>query len=113
MTARYVLTLQARRDLAEIAEYVAAESGPELAGQVIEKMREGFRLVAGEPGVGHVRADLSEDPTVRFWPVFSYLIAYAHEEQPLGIVCIVHGTRDPHGIGRHLRRAREGRAQEE
>lgn len=105
MSARYVLTLQARQDLAELAEYVAAESGLEPAEYVVEKIRESFRFLAEQPGAGHVRQDLSEDPEVRFWPVFSYLIAYAHEEHPLAIVAIVHGARDPGEIRRHLRRS--------
>ena len=113
MTARYVLTFQARQDLEEIAEYVAVESGLGLAELVVESLRQSFRLLAEEPGAGHVREDLVEDPAIRFWPVFSYLIAYAHEADPLGILCIVHGSRNPHEIGRHLRRVRQGPAEDE
>lgn len=113
MTAQYFLTLQARQDLAEIADYVAAESGLEPAEFVVEKLREGFLFLAEQPGVGHVREDLAEDPSVRFWPVFSYLIAYAYAQRPLGIVGIVHGARDPAEILRHLKRARQTRPEGE
>ncbi len=49
----------------------------------MEKIRESFRFLAEQPGAGHVREDLTEDPAVRFWTVFSYSVAYAHAEQPL------------------------------
>ncbi|HVS11841.1 MAG TPA: type II toxin-antitoxin system RelE/ParE family toxin [Planctomycetota bacterium] len=42
MTARYYLTLQAKQDLAEIAEYIAAEGGLEAAASVVERFRESF-----------------------------------------------------------------------
>ena len=107
MTARYVLTLRARQDLAEIAGYLAAESGPVAAEYVIEKLREAFRFLAEQPGVGHLREDLTGEIGVRFWVVFSFLIAYVHDKQPLGILTIVHGSRDPVEIKRHLRQARK------
>lgn len=113
MTARYVLTSQAKQDLAEIAEYIAEESGSDPAEYVIEKIRETFRFLAEQPGVGHVREDLADDPSVRFWAVYSYLIIYAHDERPLGIVSIVHGSRDPGEIRRHLHEAREAHAEDE
>lgn len=113
MTARFVLSRQAKQDLADIAEYIAEESGPDPAEYVVEKIRETFRFLAEQPGVGHVREDLAEDPAVRFWAVFSYLIAYVPDERPLGVVCIVHGSRDPGEIARHLRRARSSHPEDE
>lgn len=107
MTARFVLTRQAQQDLSEIAEYLAEENGLDTAEHVVEKIRETFRFLAERPGGGHVREDLSDDPAVKFWAVYSYLIAYEHDERPLVIVCIVHGSRDPDEIQRHLRAPRE------
>lgn len=104
--ARYVLTLQAQQDLDDVAAYLAAESGSDTAEYVVEKMRESFRSLVEQPGAGHLRVDLAEDPAVRFWSVFSFLIAYAHEARPLTIVSIVHGSRDPGEIQRHLQKAR-------
>jgi plasmid stabilization system protein ParE len=51
VTARYHLTLQARQDLAEIAESIAAEGGLEAAESVVETFRESFRLIAGQPAM--------------------------------------------------------------
>ena len=43
-----------------------------------------MRLVAERPGIGHTRADLAREP-VRFWPVYSYLIIYRPETNPLEV----------------------------
>ena len=107
MTEGYVLTLRARQDLADIAEAIAEESGSARALRVIETMRGTFRFLAENPRVGHPRADLSDDPGVRFWPVFSYLVAFVPGETRadlLGIVGILHGARDPEKIRHRLRR---------
>jgi toxin ParE1/3/4 len=45
------------------------------------------------PGAGHLREDLT-DTTVKFWPVFSYLIIYKATVRPIGIVRVVHGSRE-------------------
>jgi len=76
MTARYVLTAQAKQDLADIAEYVAESSGLAPAEQVVRELQRGFQFLADQPDAGHGREELTEDPGVRFWSVFSYLIAY-------------------------------------
>lgn len=106
MTARYQLTLQAKHDLTAIAEHIANQGGSTSAELVMEEFRETFLLLARQPGMGHAREDLTPDPALRFWPVFSYIVAYAPDERPLGIVSIVHGARDPAVIERRLRRVR-------
>jgi len=76
MTARYVLTFQARQDLAEIGSSIAERDGAVPAEHVLEKFREAFRFLAEHPGAGHVREDLTADSALRFWVVFSYLVAF-------------------------------------
>ena len=49
--------------------------------------------MAGTPGAGHWRRDLTDEP-VRFFPVYSYLIVYLPETKPLQVVAILHGHRD-------------------
>jgi len=49
--------------------------------------------LAGTPGAGHWRRDLTDEP-VRFFPVYSYLIVYLPETKPLQVVAILHGHRD-------------------
>ena len=45
------------------------------------------------PGLGHLRQDLSGEP-VKFWQVFSDLIVYDHLARPIGIVRVLHSSRD-------------------
>ena len=106
MTARYVLTAQAKQDLAEIAEYVAESSGLAPAEQVVRELQRGFQFLADQPDAGHGREELTEDPGVRFWSVFSYLIAYVPAAKPLAVVGILHGARDPKHIAERIRSAR-------
>lgn len=52
-----------------------------------------MRLLAERPGIGHTRTDLA-DETVRFWPVFSYLVIYRPDTNPIQIVRVLRGKRD-------------------
>jgi plasmid stabilization system protein ParE len=90
--SHYVLTPAAEGDILEIVNYIEGEN-PSAAVRVAEALREGMRLIAERPGIGHMRTDLA-DETVRFWPVFSYLIIYRPDTSPLQIVRVLHGKRD-------------------
>jgi toxin ParE1/3/4 len=107
MSARYVLTQEANRDLLAIADHIAQESSLAAAEGVIIEFRRTFQLLADQPGVGHAREDLTSEPRFRFWVLFSYLIAFVPCEKPLPIVAIVHGTRDPGAIAEGIRAALE------
>lgn len=49
--------------------------------------------------MGHVREDLVEvDSALRFWPVYSYVIVYRAETDPLEVVRVLHGARDVRAI---------------
>jgi plasmid stabilization system protein ParE len=50
-------------------------------------------FLAGTPGAGHRRKDLT-DEDVKFFPVYSYLIVYRPETKPLQIASILHGRQD-------------------
>ena len=106
MTARYVLTAQAEQDLAEIADYIAEQSGLAPAEHVVRELQRGFQLVAEQPDVGHAREDIVDDPQVRFWCVYSYLIAFVPSASPLAIVCVLHGALDPKHIAERIWSAR-------
>jgi plasmid stabilization system protein ParE len=54
---------------------------------------EAFRLLASRPALGYSREDL-RIPSLRFWPVGSYLIVYLAAKRPIEIVAVVHGARD-------------------
>ena len=95
---RFILAAAARADLRGISDYIRQES-PTAARRVREELRSAMRRLAEMPGMGHLREDLVEiDSALRFWPVFSYLIVYRTETDPLEIVRILHGTRDVRAI---------------
>ena len=52
-----------------------------------------MQLLAANPGIGHIRTDLT-DADVRFWSVFKYLVIYRPETKPLEIVRVLHGRRE-------------------
>jgi plasmid stabilization system protein ParE len=89
---QYVLTAAARSDLSEIAEFNRQDS-PGAARRVVESLREAMANLARMPEMGHIREDLAPRP-LRFWPVYSYLIIYLSESQPLQVVRVLHGARD-------------------
>lgn len=89
---RYVLTAAARADLYEIAEFIRQDS-PEASRRVVESLREAMSRLARMPEIGHFREDLAP-ASLRFWPVYSYLIIYRPESRPLQVIRILHGARD-------------------
>ncbi len=90
---RYTLAPAAARDLVEIWRYIQKESSRSTAERVETVIREKMVLLAGEPGAGHLRRDLTS-ADVRFFPVYSYLIVYRPGTKPLQVVAILHGARD-------------------
>ena len=54
------------------------------------------------PNQGHSRSDLTSRP-LRFWLIYSYLIAYAPDEDPLLVIAVLHGRRNPRVMAAILR----------
>jgi toxin ParE1/3/4 len=67
--------------------------GATLARHVLRQIRTEMGFLAGTPGAGHARDDLTDKP-VKFWPVFSYLIVYDPSAKPIGIARVLHGAMD-------------------
>jgi toxin ParE1/3/4 len=88
----YVLSALAEQDLADIWDYIAHDNIV-AADRVVIKIRQEVRKLAEMPGMGHHRPDLP-DPALRAWKVYSYLIVYNAEKDPLEVVRIIHGMRD-------------------
>jgi plasmid stabilization system protein ParE len=61
---------------------------------VVVSLITAFRALVRTPGQGHRREDLTDRPELRFWPVFSYLIDYRIDKNPLMIIAILHASRD-------------------
>jgi toxin ParE1/3/4 len=93
MSVRYVLAPQAALDLVEIWRYIKEHTRVAIADRVETTIRERIAFLAGTPGAGHRRKDLT-DQDVKFFPVYSYLIVYRPETKPLQIASILHGRRD-------------------
>jgi plasmid stabilization system protein ParE len=93
MSVRYVLAPQAALDLVEIWRYIKEQTGLTMADRVESAILEKIAFLAGTPGAGHSRKDLTEED-VKFFSVYSYLIVYRATTKPLQIVSILHGRRD-------------------
>jgi toxin ParE1/3/4 len=83
---------QARLDLLEIWLYIADDSVP-IAIRVGEEIEASIRGIVEMPAKGHVRSDV-KDKRIRFWRVYSYMIAYRFDESSLTIIRVVHGRRN-------------------
>lgn len=88
----YRLTPAAEQDLADLIEHVARGS-PRNALKVFDRIHAAARRLAGFPGLGHAREDVTDKP-VRFWAVHAWLIVYRADRKPLEILRIVHGSRE-------------------
>ena len=51
--SRYVLTLDAARDLVDIRNYIELQSRAEIADRVVAEIRARIELLCTSPGVGH------------------------------------------------------------
>lgn len=89
----YEFSAEARDDLQEIWIYIARHDIA-AADRLETGIYEACELLARNPGLGHKRLDLTEEP-VLFWPVRGrYLLIYQRETQPLKVIRILHGARD-------------------
>ena len=97
MRRRYVLAPEAALDLVRIWRFIASDATLEMADRVESTIRDKIAYLAGNPGAGHWRKDLTEE-SVKFFSIYSYLIVYRPETSPLQIVAILHGRRDVAGL---------------
>jgi plasmid stabilization system protein ParE len=97
----FVLHPEAARDLTEIWEYIAADNVA-AASRFRASILETIRKLAIFPNQGHLRPDLASTG-VRFHAVGEYLIAYAPAEDPLLVLAVVHGRRNPRIVAALLR----------
>jgi antitoxin ParD1/3/4 len=91
----------AAQDITDIWTYIADDS-PQAARRVREEILAAIRALAPFPNRGHKRPDLTSRP-LRFTLVREYLIAYAPDEQPLWVVAVMHGRRNPRVMAAILR----------
>lgn len=94
--SRFTVTPEARADLFAIWEHIA-EGSLDAADKVIDQIEQAFNRLAEMPGIGHFREDLL-DQRFKFWTVYSYVIAYQWEAEPIRIIAVVHGARELDGF---------------
>lgn len=98
----YAFHPEAFTDLDEIWEYIA-EDNIDAADQLLADIHAVLRTLGASPHIGHRRPDLTTRP-LRFHPVRDqYLIAYARDENPLWVVAVIHGRRNPRVLAAILR----------
>jgi plasmid stabilization system protein ParE len=89
-----VFAPEARKDLLEIVDYVAARN-IEAAERLRDRFIAAVEMLARRPTLGHLRNDLARpDMNVRFWPVGHYLVIYRPVRRGIQIVRILSGYRD-------------------
>lgn len=96
----YSLHPDAFADLNDIWEFIAQDT-VDAADRVLDEIQKAIDMLVRAPLAGHLRPDLSSRP-MRFWLVHSYLIAYV-PEQPLLIIGVLHGRRNPRIMAAILR----------
>jgi antitoxin ParD1/3/4/toxin ParE1/3/4 len=94
---RFVLTRPAEQDLDEIKSFLVATAGPAITRRVLKEIRGALNLLGAKPGSGHVRTDLTSRP-VKFWPIYSYLVVYDPQAEPIQVIRVLHGMRDVEDI---------------
>ena len=92
MPAPFQLTATAEDQVGDIVAFIASDS-EESAVRVRDALYSAFGLLAGQPGIGHARDDLTDRP-LKFWSVYSYLVVYDPASEPLTVVAVLHGARD-------------------
>jgi plasmid stabilization system protein ParE len=85
MKGRYVLAPEAALDLLQIWRYIKEQSSLEIADHVESVILEKVVFLAGNTGAGHWRKNLTEE-AVKFFPVYSYLIVYRPDTEPLQVI---------------------------
>jgi len=90
---RYVLAPEAASDLVQIFRHLQREASKEVAEQVEHAIRNKIVFLAKNPGIGHFRRDLTDEP-VKVFPAYSWLIIYRPDTKPLQVVSILHASRD-------------------
>ena len=89
---RFVLTPLAEQDINEIWDFIG-EDRIETANGVLGKIEEAIYRLANHPGLGHPREDLADSRHL-FYLVYSWLIVFRPNTDPLQIIRVLHAARD-------------------
>lgn len=90
--SRYGVSALAESDLDEIWWHVAQDASIERADRLIEDIVERFALLSRHPEAGRLRRDIG--PSVRSFPVHSYIIYYTEVAARVLVARVLHSSRD-------------------
>lgn len=90
---RYFLTAEAEQQFADILLNLEEHSSLERALRIEEQLYAGFRKIAADPGIGHLRRDLTNQD-VYFYYIEPYLVLYLRDPEVIPVVAIFHSARD-------------------
>jgi plasmid stabilization system protein ParE len=97
----YAFHTEAYADLADIWDFIA-EDNIDAADRLIGELFDVIRSLPAFPNQGRLRPELTVRP-LRFLVVREYLIAYDPSSNPLCIVAVLHGRRNPRVMAAVLR----------
>ena len=92
---------EAAQDITDIWEYITSDN-PFAAGRVREDILQAIRNLMSFPDTGHLRPDQTGRP-MRFKRVRDYLIAYVPDQDPVWVIAVLHGRRNPRVMAAILR----------
>jgi len=105
MAGLIVKSLAAERDLADLFDYIAQDSGSDRAEAILRRIDNTLRNLADWPYIGRVREDL--DGTSRAFSIWPWIVIYEPRAERDGILVwrVLDGRRDiPTIIGTTERR---------
>lgn len=93
--SRILRTPQTKQDLLDIGEYIA-QHNQQAAFDFLDEMEAKFHLLAANPKIGQLCADLASDlpSDLRQFPVGNYVIFYRPLADGIVIYRVLHGRRD-------------------
>lgn len=89
-----IKSLDAERDLEDLFDYIASDSGTQRAVAVLRRIDRTLKTLADWPFIGRVRPELDGEP--RAFSVWPWIVIYEPQLQGRGIIVwrIVDGRRD-------------------
>jgi toxin ParE1/3/4 len=91
----FLLTLEAKRDLEEIHDFIAQDN-PTVALSFINWIQEKCHTVAASPEIGRKREELGME--LRSFPIKNYIIFYRIKNANIQIIRILHAARDVESV---------------
>lgn len=93
--SHFRLAQQAKTDLREIWDYVAADN-PAAVDRLIDNFYEKFRLIATQPLMGQSRKELGAN--LRSFSIGAYVAIFGPIDDGIEVVRVIHGARDVSGL---------------